>query len=227
MTGRRGRWKTAIAVCALMFGLNACSSYIKSVGKTDIDTVVDAYIVALKQHIADLTIMLYRHNPDAIKSVKGMSVELRITQILEHPLDVSYTELRNKQHVNAINLALSPNFRGDRVFALMVGISGMLRLSYNEIDESFIFDRLDPQNLYTSARNLEIVASLLRQPPKGVKIRLKGGKFKSDDEVRLAPVDIINRMIALQDTMAKLVESSSNRVIKQLMQNMILLPVGI
>ena len=209
-------------VCVLT--LSACSSQqIKNIGKTDVDMVIDAHIEMLNQYLADLTILLYKNNPDALAKTPGMTVELRLTQILQHPTDVRYTELNNARQVDAIELAMSPNFRGDRVFALMLGISSMLRLSYDDKDETFIFDKLDAQKIYLSARNLEVTLRMLRKPPQGVVIRTGENREAADYELS----NTMNRMIGLQDMVSNLSESTSKRMVKKLVQNAILIPIGL
>lgn len=205
----------------LAVGLSACSTqHIKGIGKTDIDAVIDTHIKQLHRYLADLTILLYKHNPAELAKTAGMSVELRLVQIIDHPTDVVYTELHNAQQVDAIKLAFLPDFQGDRVFALMLGISSMLRFAYDDKTESFIFDQLDPQKIYSSARNLEVALNTLRRLPKGVRLNTGGrGDY--------ALFDAMNRMIGLQDTVANLSESASKRIIRKVVRNAIFIPIGI
>ena len=41
-----------------------------------------------------------------------------------------FRELDGLQGIDAMNLTFDPDFRGDRVFALVVGLGGMLRQAY-------------------------------------------------------------------------------------------------
>ena len=67
-----------------------------------------------------------------------------------------FDELNGVTGIDAILLSFDENFQGDRVFAAIVGLSEMLRRSYNHQQEFFIIDSLDEQSLYNSARNIEI-----------------------------------------------------------------------
>ena len=58
--------------------------------------------------------------------------------------------------------SVDPAFRGDRVFALMVGMTGMIRESYGMKTEFFMLSKLDYQKLYYSARNIEIAMWRIR-----------------------------------------------------------------
>src|SRR5690606_35671451 len=62
----------------------------------------------------------------------------------------------------AVRLSLAPGYQGDRVFAFVAGLDSMIMHAYGQKTEFFLFDSVDPQNLYNSARNLEIAAWKLR-----------------------------------------------------------------
>ena len=107
--------------------------------------------------IKNLTIKLYKKNPHELQKIKGNTIDSRLKQISICPVTTKYKELDFKESVDAILLGFEPEFKGDRVFAMMYGLYTMIYKSYNSKCELFMFDYLEAQNLYNSARNIEIL----------------------------------------------------------------------
>ncbi len=217
-----------ILIASILPCLVACNSIkqpLKNLVKSDIDQVSDIHIQALRNHVQDLSLKFYEKNPAELGKVPGVSLEARMAQILNHPTDVSYRELDYKHSVLAIELAFDPGYRGDRVFALMLGISSMLRLSYDDHDELFLFDELDPQKLYDSARNLEKVAWRLRTEPRRGKPLMNLWPARGQGAFE----DTVNRMVSIQDLMAEIIAAKTQRVVNRAVQGAtsILIPIGI
>ena len=126
-------------------------------------------------------------------------------------------------------MGFEPEFEGDRVFALMVGLYTMIHKSYNSKCELFIMDYLNEQNLYNSARNIEILVWRLktRHTESG---RLFILTNSSEGEIQnLSYERIFGKLISLQDTMALIISNRTGRVIKEVVQiaGMAFLPIGI
>ena len=220
--------RNVILIMCLLPILTACSgvtTQVRSIGKSDIDLVSDIHIQAIRDHVQKLALRLYGKNPDELGKVPGMSLETRLAQILDHPTDIQYRELDYKHSVPAINLAFNPGYRNDRVFALLLGINSMLRLSYNDLDELFLLDELDPQKLYDSARNLEKVAWRLRTETHFGKPLINLGPMHGQGSLE----DIISRLISIQDLMAEIIAAKTQRVINRTVQGAttLLIPIGI
>lgn len=189
---------------------------IKSLAKSDIDMVADAHITAVNTLVRELTIKLYKRNPRELKKgPAGMTVDRRLHLLLDSPRLISHPELDNRYGTEAIPLAFDPAFRGDRVFALMVGISGMLHAAYSYRDELFLLNELDQQKLYNSARNLEAVAWRLsnRLQPDGTPFLLSNG-IAGNGVPNYSFERIFGKLIAYQDMMAQIVSDKTNRAIK-------------
>jgi len=190
-----------------------------NIGKTEIDMATGTTIKALNEYLRQLALALYRHNPDELGRVPGATLEARMEQIIEYPLEVAYEETGHRQGVQAVELAFDPAYRGDRVFAMMLGISGMIRGAYNGQREIFMFDFLDAQKLYNSARNLEIWKERLRRQSGPVPVRTgDGGVFTA-----------IDKMTALQDLTATVFENKGDRLINRTIHGAatVFLPVGL
>jgi len=182
---------------------------LKNLAKSEIDMVADLHIEAVNSLARELTIKLYKRNPRELAKVPGMTIEKRLELLLGSPRLITHAELNNLYAEKAIPLAFDPEFKGDRVFALMVGITGMLHASYNYRDEFYLLDEMDQQKLYNCARNLEAVAWRLNT------YRQADGEpfIYANSPTNLSFERILGKLIAHQDMMAKIVSDSTNRAI--------------
>lgn len=182
---------------------------LKNLGKSEIDMVADLHIETVNALARELTIKLYKRNPRELAKVPGMTVERRLELLLNSPRLITHPELNNLYAEKAVPLAFDPDFNGDRVFALMVGITGMLHASYSYRDEFYMLNEMDQQKLYNCARNLETVAWRLntyRQPD--------GEPFiYANSPTNFSYERLISKLIAHQDMMAQIVSDSTNRTI--------------
>ncbi len=221
-TARTRVGATLLLLAALML-LPGCGSstpskpfQVKNFAKSDIDMVADAHIVALKRLMRELTVKLYKRNPrELTKGPPGMSVERRLHLLFDSPRLIAHPELGNRYGVDAVPLVFDAEFTGDRVFALMVGISGMLHASYEYRDEFFMLNEIDQQKLYNSARNLEAVAWRLGnlRLPDG-ELFLLTNAIDEDGTRNLSFERIFGKLIGYQDMMAQIIADKTNRTIK-------------
>lgn len=224
---------TALLCCLLLTGCvggGSNSFQITDLAKTDMDNVTDIHIKEIHHLTRELMVKLYKRNPrELAKAAPGTTLERRIQQLFSNGRASGFSELRGLDGTRAIPLAFDPEFGGDRVFALMAGISGMLHASYNNQYEFFIMDELDQQKLYNSARNLETIAWRLNnhRDDQGELFILSNGT--SSNGIRnLSYERQFGKMIALQDMMARLVADTTNRTITKIVHSaasMTLLPI--
>ena len=181
----------------------------KNLGKSEIDMVADLHVETVTHLARELAIKLYKRNPRELAKVPGMTIERRLELLLNSPRLITHPELNNLYAEKAVPLAFDPAFQGDRVFALMVGITGMLHASYSYRDEFYMLNEMDQQKLYNCARNLEAVAWRLNT------YRQENGEpfLYANSPTNLSYERIISKLIAHQDMMAKIVSDSSNRAI--------------
>lgn len=194
--------------------LSACAGYeIKNLIKTDIDLVTDEFILETRAAVQELVIKLYKRNPDQLQKIPGMTVEGRLAQLRVHRYELYFPELHGKQDVAAMNLAFDPAFKGDRVFALSVGLGSMLRRAYEYQPEMFLPDKIDPAVMLASARNVEILLWKLKNT------RLPGGRHYLITHEYQGVVDnlsferLFGKIIVLQEMMARIAGDSSNRAV--------------
>lgn len=203
------------------------TSALNSLAKTDVDMMADTCLREMDRLMEDLLVKLYRRNPRELGKVPGMSIGQRQNQIFDTPGRLICKELNNQQGTAALNLAFNPDYQGDRVFALMTGLVGMVRSAYNWQSEQFLFDSLDEQKLFNSERNIEILAWRLSnaRDPSGALLLLSNSQ--AGEEENLSYERIFGKMIAIQDVMAFTMVGRWERGINLVVQKAVFLPMGL
>ncbi len=131
--------------------------------KTDIDRVAEAHRREIFAGLKLLAEKLYRRNPREWRRGGWSSGDAAVARLFDEAAAWHFTELSGKSGVEALQLSLREDFRGDRVFALIAGLGGMVHAAFNEKTEFFMTDELDAQKLYNAARNVEIADWKLSQ----------------------------------------------------------------
>jgi hypothetical protein len=192
--------------------VTGCGGYeIKNLAKSDIDLVTDEFISETRALVRELMIKLYGRNPDQLRRGAVDTIERRLQQLSDNPGPLAFRELSNLQEIAALELVFDEGFKGDRVFALVVGLGGMLRRAYGYNSESFMFDSLDSATLETSARNIEILLWRLKNNRQA-----DGSPFLVSSEYQgvvdnLSFERLFGKLIALQDMMARVAGDAGDR----------------
>ena len=206
------RWLRCVQALLLLGLLEGCAGYeLKNLAKSDVDMVTDEFIAESRLMVAELTGKLYKRNPRELSKIPGMTVSGRLAQLKVRPGPLNFAELGGRQEVAALELVFDPEYRGDRVFALIVGLGGMLRYAYGYNDELFIFDSLDPERLVASARNVEVLLWRLKNSR-----QQDGAPFLITSEYQgvidnLSFERLFGKIIVLQEVMARIAGDSSHR----------------
>ncbi len=206
--------KAALVVTVLgLFGCESGNFAVKNLAKTDIDLVADAHYQTSQQLLRDLTVKLYRRNPRELAKTPGATVEQRVAQLFTTHGVQQFQELRGSRSVAAMELASDPDYNGDRVFATMFGLNTMLREAYGDKSEFFIFDELDQQKLYHSARNIEILVwRLSTRRDSGGKPLLLTNSLPGESP-NLSFERRFGKLISLQDMLARIIAQKQKRLI--------------
>lgn len=195
---------------------------IKNLAKSDMDLITDIHIAEIRDLTEQLIVKLYKRNPRELRKVPGMTIEKRVAQLMaEKRPENGFHELGGMDGIALLPLAFSSEFRGDRVFALMAGVTGMISASCNHQLEFFLLDDIDQQKLYNCARNLEKVAWLLNneKDSHGELLLLSNGVGKNGVP-NYSYERLFSQMILIQDMMAVMVADSTNRHINQVVHSM-------
>lgn len=105
---------------------------------------------------------LYRRNPAEWRKTGSSSREAAIERV-RSAIDsrTPWPELQGKRDIAALSLALSADFRGDRVAAFIYASADMLIVAHGGKTAFYLVDGLDAQYVYNAARNIESAVWLL------------------------------------------------------------------
>tara|TARA_R110001599_G_scaffold353881_1_gene602065 strand:- start:46789 stop:47466 length:678 start_codon:yes stop_codon:yes gene_type:complete len=196
--------------------LAACGGYeVKNLAKTEVDLVADEFIDESRREVRELMVKLYKRNPDQLAVIPGMTVRGRLAQLKTSRGELDFPELDGLQGIDAMNLAFDRHFKGDRVFALIVGLGGMLRQAYGYKSEMFMHDQLNGAALMTSARNVEILVWKLKNTRKP-----NGDLYLITYEYRgvvdnLSFERLFGKLIVLQEMMARIAGDRGDRAVSR------------
>ena len=193
---------------------------LKSLAKTDIDNVLDIHIREMRGYLKELMIKLYKRNPRELQKSEFSDIQTNLDRLFNRKHNWKFADLDNKKSIDAIYLTFDGDFQGDRVFAFVTGLASMIMSAYGNRDEFFMLDRVDPQKLYNSARNIEIaVWKLEHEQDHSGEFFLYSNSLPGET-VNLSYERLFGKMIATQDNIAIIVAGSTNRVIKTVIQRM-------
>lgn len=196
--------------------------------KSDVSFMADIAVERMEHMLRQMTIKLYRRNPRELKKAEDPDLKRRVESIFKHPGRLIFDDAQGKEEIYAMLLGMDPDFQGDRVFAIMVGLTGMIRRSYGYKHEFYMLDSLNGQALYNAARNIEVLSWRLRtrRDENGDLLLLTNSQ--PGEPENLSFERLFGEMIGLQDLMAELAASKQNRTITKVVQSvgsMVFLPV--
>ena len=136
---------------------------LQDLAKADVDLVAEITLRQSREYLRQLAGKLYRRNPAELRRWRpDANIEAAVSQLLEEPGDALRRQWQGKRSAALITLGFNPDFRGDRVAALIYGLRTMLVDAYGGEREFYLAHEYDPQKIYYLARNIEIAAWRLR-----------------------------------------------------------------
>lgn len=205
---------------ACLAGCTNGSFHVKNLAKSDMSYVADAAMRETETLLRDLTIKLYKRNPQERKKGPEPDTNIKIGQLFAYQGQrLQFAELNGKEEIDAMLLGLDADYQGDRVFAVMVGLTGMMRRGYGFNKEYYMLDSLDPQALYNCARNVEVLMWRMqaRKAADGKPLLLSNNL--PDEATNLSFERLFGKLIGITDLMAKMAEDRSNRTISSVVQS--------
>ena len=130
---------------------------INQFGKSDFDRMADYEIRENIESLKILMIKFYKKNPNQLKKSTSDNAEKMTNWVTNGNHNWKFKRINNAQGVDALNQVFDDNFEGDRVLSLITGLYTMLIKAHGDKKEFYIFDSLDPQKIYNSSRNFEII----------------------------------------------------------------------
>jgi hypothetical protein len=183
--------------------------------KSDVDAAAELH---LQESLASTRLLmekLYRRNPRELKKSGFLTVEAAVERAFDPKYGFRLPELKGAHGTAAIQLALRPEYAGDRVFAFSVGLAGMIVLAYGDKTEIYLTDALDAQKLYNAARNVEIAAWKLANARDAQGQLLLLSNAGAGDVQNLSFEREFGKVIAYQDVMARVTAQRTNRIIRR------------
>lgn len=191
--------------------------------KTDIDSAVEIFLQESLASARLLTEKLYKRNPREWRRGGYASGDAAVDRAFDPRFAWRFPELGNVRGTEALQLAFQPEFAGDRVFALGVGLGSMLMQAYGNRTEFFMLDQLDPQKLYNAARNIEVAAwKLATARDASGQLLLLSNDIALDGVQNLSFEREFGKLIAYQDSLARVIAERTNRNIRFVVQGVAL-----
>lgn len=223
-----------IAIVIAVFLLSSCNkeivrenkpveqaSGVSAIAKSDIDNVLDVHIRESQRLLKELMIKLYKRNPRELKKTDLKLPQEHIVRLfeLEHTWD--FPEFEGKYDVDVIKLTFTDEYKADRVFSFIAGLTSMIMKSYNYQSEFYMFDSVDPQKLYNAARNIEIaIWKLGHNVDANGELFLYSNSLPTEEVVNLSYERLCGKLIATQDNIAKIIANKKNRTLTSVIQRM-------
>lgn len=132
------------------------SNLLKAFAKSDFDHLADVEMRENTQSLRILMIKLYKRNPHELRKSSSDNAEEMTKSVFENKNGWIFDEINRAQGTDAMQQAFRPDYSGDRVLSLIVGIQSMLIKAHDGKSEFYFTDNIDPQNIYNAARNVEI-----------------------------------------------------------------------
>lgn len=122
--------------------------------------MADVELAENTQSLRNLMLKLYKRNPNQLAKSTSDNAEKMTEWVFENELQHhwQFKEIVNKQGTDAIFLAFDANYQNDRVLPFIVGLQTMLAKAHGNKTEFYLTDKIEPQNIYNVARNIEIAA---------------------------------------------------------------------
>ena len=131
-------------------------SSFRQFGKTDFDRFADVEMRENTNSLRLLMTKLYKRNPHELAKSGAANVDERVGAVFANTSGWRFPEINEAQGTEAMQQTFQADFRGDRVLSFIAGLQTMLVKAHGGKTEFYLTDKLDPQNIYNTARNVEI-----------------------------------------------------------------------
>ncbi len=215
---KNNRFKWFVLLFTIILAGCGGSFDVKQLGKGDIDFVADSHRKESERLLYELMEKLYKRNPNELAKQASPTVEAQVERLKAAIKEDSPLYIDGLEGVALLQQAFSPDFTGDRVFTLVGGLLSMVHKSYGYHVEFFIFDKLDQQKLYNSARNLEVSSWRLRTEKDIHGERLILSTELIGETTNLSFERLISKLISIQDMMAIIASDGGRRTINGVAQ---------
>lgn len=193
---------------------------VRSLAKSDINRMMDIYLIEISEQLRLLMDKLYKRNPRELKKSSYHTAGENIQRLFSRTNNWYFRELGDKYGVAAIRLSLTEDYQGDRVFAFVAGLTSMIMTAYDNKTEFYLYDNIDPQALYNSARNIELAAWKLDNSRDYSGEMMIYANSLPNEQPNHSFAFLFGRLTVMQDTMATIVANKTNRTISKVIQRL-------
>ncbi len=189
--------------------------------KADFDRMADVELAENTQSLRNLMLKLYKRNPHELAKSTADNAEKMTEWVFEGELQHhwQFKEIDNKQGTDALFLAFDASYQNDRVLPFIVGLQTMLAKAHGNKTEFYLTDKIEPQNIYNVARNIEIAAwKLSNARDINGELYLLTNEI-SDKDRNLSFEREFGKMIGRTDLYAIALAEKSQRLISRVMQS--------
>ena len=200
---------------------------VRQLAKTDLNRVAEMHQQHVLASVRRLTEKLYRRNPGEWRKSDAGGVEASLSRIFERDHRWRFASIGYRRDIDAMHIALHPDYRGDRVQALAVGLASMVQSALGDRESFYMLDDLEPQHIYNAARNVEIVAWKLASA-RDAEGRLLLLSNEMGEVHNLSFEREFGRIIGLLDALSDIVAEETDRTVTRVVQNLataVFLPV--
>lgn len=195
--------------------------------KSDFNRFAEAHQQRIFVSLRRLAEKLYKRNPKEWRKSGAASLEMAMSNLFEVEHGWRLESLGYRRDLDALGVALHPDYLGDRVQAYIVGLASMVQSAFGDREEFYLLDDLDAQHLYNAARNVEVAAWKLSNA------RAADGRLLllSNEMGGISNLSFerdFGRIIGLLDTLSDVVEEKTERTVTRVVQNLataVFLPV--
>jgi hypothetical protein len=164
---------------------------------------------------------LYRRNPAEWRKTSSTSREAAIERVRSAITSrTPWPELQGKRDIAALSLALSVDFRGDRVAAFIYASADMLIVAHDGKTTFYLVDGLDAQYVYNAARNIESAVWLLATRRNAAGQPLLLADEISERERNLSFEREFGKVIGRLDLLSSVLTEKYRRAVITYMQNL-------
>ena len=194
-------------------------SSFQQLAKSDLDRMAD---IEMREHLLSLKVLmlkLYKRNPNEYHKHQVSSADALVNSIFIPEQTWDFEEINHAKDIAAIHLAFTPDFTGDRVLALITGLYTMLIKAHGGNAQFYATTKLEAQNIYNAARNIEIaVWKLSNNRDMNGKLFLVSNEINADEQ-NLSFEREFGKMIGRTDLVAIVLAEKSQRLMTRIIQN--------
>lgn len=166
---------------------------------------------------------LYRRNPSQWRAGGAASREQALRRI-QTAIDShqAWAPLQGRRDIDAMAYAMSGEFAGDRVAAIVLATADMLITAHGGKTSFYLLDGIDPQHVYNAARNVETAAWILsqRRDARGQPLLL-ANEIAPDGTRNLSFEREFGKIIARLDLLAQLADERMRRAAINYVQSLL------